>query len=91
MEIIPYIRYIGNDGNVRTYEMRSTTDPSRMHEVTIDNEGRTWCSCEDATYRPERRYGSAFIEASKQTVCKHQRWVLALIQERSPELLRTKQ
>ena len=90
MEIIPYIRLIGNDGGVRTFEMRSTSRPELMHEVTIDNEGRTSCSCEDATCRPERRYGSAFIAADKQTVCKHQRWVLALIQERNPELLRTK-
>lgn len=90
MQIIPYIRLVGNDGGVRTFEMRSTSRPELMHEVTIDNQGHTWCSCEDAAYRPGKRFGYVFIAADKQTVCKHQRWVLALIQERNPELLRTK-
>lgn len=67
----PYCSFwlVGNDGGVLIFSYLSSSRDGLIHEVHVDiRDMGTWCSCEDAMYRPERREGYVNVESG----CKHQ-------------------
>lgn len=69
------IRIDGNDSDYMYFSTKSWSRPGSdiRHELTIDKRtGQIKCTCENATYRPERRTADLLDPTTGQvTACKH--------------------